>query len=400
MVLRCIKCGKEYSENEVRYTCNCGGLLEVKLDIERIKNEIDISQYKKHPPTVWKYSQFLPVKRRVSLQEGGTPLYFTDNLAEHIGLKNLFIKHEGMNPTGSFKDRGMTVGVSKAIELDINKVACASTGNTSASMAAYAAKAQLDAFVIIPSGKIALGKLAQAIIYGAKVIPIKGNFDQSLELVSELCKRKEIYLLNSVNPFRLEGQKTIAFEIWDQLGDVPDQVILPVGNAGNISAIWKGFKEFYDAGIIDKLPKMIGVQALGANPIVRYFKSKEINFEPVEKPETSATAIRIGNPVNWPKAVRAIKESSGTIIDVTDNEIRDAQTLIANKEGIFVEPASAAPIAGLIKLINDDFIKYDETIVAIATGHGLKDPNFVLDSISVPKAVPPNINELLKTIGL
>jgi threonine synthase len=299
------------------------------------------------------------------------------NLAAKLNLTNLHVKNEGENPTGSFKDRGMTVGVTKAVELGVKTVVCASTGNTSASLAAYAAKAGLQCIVLIPSGKIAQGKLSQAMVHGAKVMQVRGNFDQALEIVLDLSeKHKEIYLLNSINPYRLEGQKTIAYEIRDQLnGGVPDRVILPVGNAGNISAIWKGFTELKELGLISKFPKMTGIQAEGAAPIARAIKNGKREVLPVDKPETIATAIRIGAPVSWKKAMNAIRDSKGTAETVTDDEILEAQKALARSEGLFVEPASASSIAGLKKLVGNGEIDRNEVVVCIATGHGLKDPD-------------------------
>ncbi|MEM3407260.1 MAG: threonine synthase [Nitrososphaerota archaeon] len=373
--LECINCKEKYDANKVIYNCNCGGLLEVKYEDIKISKD-----FKKRKINVWKYKEFLPIieeKKIISLNEGGTPLYFCKRISKEINL-SIFIKNEGANPTGSFKDRGMTVGVTKALELRMNEVACASTGNTSASLAAYAARAGIKAYVFIPYGKIALGKLAQALVYGAEIIAIKGSFDDALKKVLSLSSK--MYILNSINPFRLEGQKTIAYEIFDQLRYVPDKVIVPVGNAGNISAIWKGFKEYYEYGFIKELPKMIGVQAKGANPIVRMFKNKKESLKPIKNPKTIATAIRIGSPVNWPKAIKAIKESNGIILDVSDKEIINAQYLLASKEGIFVEPASAASIAALLKLSKESFFDKKEKIVCIATGSGLKDPDIIIEN--------------------
>ena len=294
-------------------------------------------------------------------------------------MKNLFIKNEGENPTGSFKDRGMTIGVSKALEMRKSYVMCASTGNTSASLAAYAAKGGLECVVLVPYEKIALGKIAQAIAYGARIVAIKGNFDDALNIARRLCNENpEFYLLNSINPYRLEGQKTISFEVVDQLRKVPDKVIVPVGNAGNISAIWKGFKELFELGIIDELPKMIGIQAKGADPLVKAFKLGFTEIKPIKKPETEATAIRIGYPVNWKKAMRAVRESGGIFESVTDKEILIGQQLLARTEGILIEPASAAAIAGLIKLTNMGLVEEDEIVVCICTGNGLKDPQYII----------------------
>lgn len=392
MVLKCIECGREYDETELRYRCDCGGLLEVVTDLERVENVFDGRDV-----TLWKYESWLPVRKRVSLNEGGTPLYRLKNLEKRLGVE-LYAKNEGANPTGSFKDRGMTVGVSKALELGMDKVICASTGNTSASLAAYAAKAGISAYVLVPSGKIALGKLAQAIIYGAKVVPVRGNFDDALRVVVEASRELGVYMLNSINPFRLEGQKTIALEIYDQLGFVPDNIVLPVGNAGNISAIWKGFKELYASGITDKLPRMIGIQAEGAAPLAKAWKSGK-PFEPVEKPETVATAIRIGNPANWPKAWRAVEESGGLFESVSDDEILRAQELLASGEGLFVEPASATPLAGLMKLLENGELDRDESYVLITTGHGLKDPNVVVSRFTLPEPIEPTLEAFREVMG-
>ena len=382
--MKCIECGREYDERELRYRCDCGGLLEVVTDLDRAEDVFDGKNV-----TLWKYESWLPVKKRVSLDEGGTPLYGLKNLEKELGVE-LYAKNEGANPTGSFKDRGMTVGVSKALELGMDKVICASTGNTSASLAAYAAKAGIKAYVLVPSGKIALGKLAQAIIYGARVVPVRGNFDDALRVVVEASAKLGVYMLNSINPFRLEGQKTIALEIYDQLGFVPDNVVLPVGNAGNISAIWKGFKELREKGITDKLPRMIGIQAEGAAPLARAWKTGG-PFKPVEKPETVATAIRIGNPANWPKAWRAVEESGGLFESVSDGEILRAQHLLASREGLFVEPASATPLAGLMKLLESGELERGESYVLITTGHGLKDPNVVVNRFTLPEPIEPTL---------
>ena len=389
--LECIDCGAEYNPHMVIYTCHkCGGLLAVKYDFSKLPSNLD-AKWENRGLSVWKYVELLPVedkKNIVTLGEGGTSLNQCHKLSEKIGIKNLYAKNEGENPTGSFKDRGMTVGVSKALELKMKKVMCASTGNTSASLAAYAAKAGLECMVLIPSGKVAFGKLTQAIVHGAKVVQIRGNFDQALKIVQELCLKRPVYMLNSLNPFRLEGQKTAAFEIRDQLGyQVPDKLIVPVGNAGNISAYWKGFKELHELGLAERLPQMVGIQAEGAAPIAHSVKQglKEVKF--VEKPETIATAIRIGSPVNWKKAVNAVKESNGLVETVSDSEILEAQRLLAQFEGLFVEPASAASVAGLVKLAKMGLIDEDEKVVCILTGHGLKDPEIVLKKFPTPVEV-------------
>jgi len=403
MIQKCIVCGNEYTIDDVRYTCECGGLLEISYDYEKIKENVSRESLRKREIGVWRYLDYLPVKdskKIVSLCEGGTPLYKCDNLAKELGLKELYVKNEGANPTGSFKDRGMTMGVTRANELGVNVVGCASTGNTSASLAAYSARASKKCIVLLPSGNVALGKLAQAMFYGAKVIQIGGNFDDALLMVRKLAEEGKIYLLNSINPFRLEGQKTIGFEICDQLNwDVPDRVILPVGNAGNISAIWKGFKEFKETGITDALPKMTGIQAEGAKPIVDAFKKGVKEIVPEEHPETIATAIRIGNPVNYPKALDAIYSSGGLAESVSDEEITAAQKLLARKEGIFVEPASASSIAGLIKLIEMDAIDRDEKIVCITTGNGLKDPDAAIRASERPIEIECDMDILHSVIN-
>ncbi len=398
--LQCIECGSTYSSSEIIYKCRCGGLLEVKLDLSEI--ELTREELRKRSFNLWRYREFMPVgkdARIISLEEGGTPLYKADRLAESIGIKELYIKNEGANPTGSFKDRGMTLGVTKALELGAEAVGCASTGNTSASLAAYSAKAGIKCYVLLPSGKIAMGKLAQAILHGAVVIGIRGNFDVALKLIREASKAFNIYLLNSINPWRLEGQKSEAFEIADQLDfNAPDRVVLPVGNCGNISAIWKGFKEFYETGIIEELPVMTGIQAEGASPVVRAVKEGLDKVEPVANPETLATAIRIGAPVNAPKALRAIKESRGTAEAVSDEEIIEAQKLLARTLGVGVEPASASSVAGLKKLVEAGEIDRSERVVCITTGHALKDPDVVFSHYEKPLEIEPSLEELEKII--
>jgi len=367
----------------------------VKLNLDEINIDFKLDG---EGLRVWKYKCLLPIKiEPISLNEGGTPLYKASNLGKELGIRNIYIKHEGLNPSGSFKDRGMTVGVTKAIELKKKAVACASTGNTSASMAMYAAKAGLKAYVLLPAGKVALGKVAQAIMHGAKVIGIKGNFDQALMIIRKIALLKNLYLLNSVNPFRLEGQKTIAYEIVDEIG-VPDVVVVPVGNAGNISAIFKGFKEFFKLGLTNSVPRMVGIQAEGANPIYKAFIKGLSKIEAIKSPETLATAIRIGNPVNAKKALNAIYESKGLAECVSDDEIIYAQKFLASKEGIGVEPASAASIAGLKKLVEKGKIDFDETVVCITTGHLLKDPETVVNVCGEPICVEASIDAVLDVL--
>ncbi|MGH9039119.1 MAG: threonine synthase, partial [Acidimicrobiia bacterium] len=310
----------------------------------------------------------------VTLREGGTPLLPAERLSEQLGL-DVRLKYEGLNPTGSFKDRGMTFAISKAVEDGSKAVICASTGNTSASAAAYAARAGLLCAVLLPAGHIAFGKLAQAVVHGAKVIPIKGNFDQALTLVRELAAQETVTLVNSVNPHRIEGQKTAAFEIVDDLGDAPQAHCIPVGNAGNITAYWRGYVEDFLAGRATRRPRMLGWQAAGAAPLV--------SGEPVAHPETIATAIRIGNPASWAGAMHARNESGGTIGAVTDEEILDAYRLLATLEGVFVEPASAASVAGLLRAVEQGLVERGETVVCTLTGHGLKDPERAISTAEI-----------------
>jgi threonine synthase len=344
-----------------------------------------------------KYRQYLPVSEKtpvVTINEGNTPLIFSPALSQLAGSGHkVYLKYEGLNPTGSFKDRGMTLALSKAKEEGSKAVICASTGNTSASAAAYAARAGLQCFVLIPAGAIALGKLAQALIHNARVIAIKGNFDDALNLVREISAKYPVTLVNSLNPYRIEGQKTGSFEICDCLGDAPEFQVMPVGNAGNITAYWKGYKEYRAAGKAKKLPKMLGFQAEGAAPIV--------NDRIVKDPKTIATAIKIGNPASWKSAVAARDESGGLIDAVSDKQILDAYKLLAAKEGIFVEPASAASVAGLLKLAKKGYFAKQEPakIVCILTGHGLKDPDRAIASVKKPRAIAPKLPSLIKELG-
>jgi threonine synthase len=405
-IQECINCHTKYGIDEIVYFCKkCGDILEIKLDMDRATAAVKTGDFKKTPLSVWRYRDFMPIHettKLVTLNEGGTGLHRSERLGEALGLTNLWIKNEGENPTGSFKDRGMTVGVTKAVELGARHVICASTGNTSASLAAYAARAGIRCTVLIPSGKIAYGKLSQAMIHGAKVLQVKGNFDEALEFVLKLAeKHRSIYLLNSINPFRIEGQKSLGYEICEQLNyDAPDRLIVPVGNAGNISAIWKGFSEFYKLGLINHLPKMTGIQAAGSAPIAKAVKSHSDKIVPVAEPETVATAIRIGAPVSWKKALNAINDSHGTAETVTDEEILDAQKLLAQIEGIFVEPASASSIAGLKKLVRNGIINKDERIVCVTTGHGLKDPDTAIKMSDKPVEVDADMSAIENALGI
>lgn len=336
------------------------------------------------PPGVWRFREFLPtgLDDPVTLKEGATGLHPCPRLAAWVGVETLYVKAEGENPTGSFKDRGMTVGVTLARELGFGTVACASTGNTSASMAAYAARAGLKAVVLLPQGKVALGKVAQAIAHGATILEVDGDFDRAMELVRGLAAEGVVYLLNSLNPWRLEGQKTLALEVLQDLGwEAPDAIAFPVGNAGNISAAWKGIREARAAGLVSAAPRLLGIQASGANPLVRAFRAglkPGVPVASVKAPETVATAIRIGAPVNAPKAVRAVLESNGLLADVSDAQILDAQDAMARLEGIFAEPAGAAGVAGLRALARSSAVGADGTFVCVATGNGLKDPEAVV----------------------
>jgi len=340
------------------------------------------------------YKKYLPVTKKTPLftiGEGDTPLVRCDRLAKKYGCKELYFKLEGCHPTGSFKDRGMVMAVAKAVEEGSRAVICASTGNTSASAAAYAAYCGLECIIIIPGGKIAMGKLAQAVIYGAKIVAIDGNFDAALRIVRRLSEKHPVTLVNSLNPYRIEGQKTAAFEVVDVLGDAPDYLFLPVGNAGNITAYWKGFKEYRAAGKATKKPKMYGFQAEGAAPIVRGYA--------IEKPETVATAIRIGNPASWEKAVAARDESGGIIDMVSDEEILTAQGILAAEAGVFGEPASAAPLAGLIKLRQKGRDFSGAVIVAVVTGTGLKDTETALKRAKPFLELPDDLGKVEKALG-
>jgi threonine synthase len=347
-------------------------------------------------PLIERYRAFLPVSLNtpvVSLLEGSTPLIPLKGPeeAKRRGVQ-IYAKYEGLNPTGSFKDRGMTLAVSKALEGGAKAVACASTGNTAASAAAYAARAGMTAIVILPAGYVALGKVAQSLMYGARIVQVEGNFDDALRLTRELTERFPVALVNSVNPHRLEGQKTLAFEVVDELGDAPHYHALPVGNAGNITAHWMGYKAYFAAGQASRLPRMLGFQAAGAAPLVL--------GRPVEKPETIATAIRIGNPASWEGAIRAKEESGGLIEAVTDEEILEAYRYLAREEGIFVEPASAASLAGVWRLLGEGRLEEGTTVVLTLTGHGLKDPATAEKVAQLPPPVPATLEAVARASGL
>lgn len=393
--LRCSAeaCASIYSIDQRFFSCPaCGGLLDVEYEFtfpggveavkatfrERKTHELPIDR-----SGVWRFRELLPfisdLSNIVTLAEGNTPLLESDLLAEYAGLENILLKHQGMNPTGSFKDNGMTTGISNARLLGASAVACASTGNTSASMAAYAARARMSAYVLIPTGQVAYGKLSQALEYGAKVVEIDGNFDDALRIVRELAEESDLYLLNSVNPFRLEGQKTIMIEMMEQLGwQPPDWVVLPGGNLGNASAFGKGLHELATNGFIDKIPRLAVIQAEGAAPFYEVFKSSDRSrLVPVTRPETLATAVRIGNPVSWKKALRSLAWTDGLVETVTEQEIADAKAMIG-RAGIGCEPSSAAALAGLKRLVASGRVRRDATAACVLTGNLLKDPDYTV----------------------
>jgi threonine synthase len=390
MHLRCVTCDARHGRDPMLYTCPaCGSVLEVAWEAAQLAR---VKRFEGHG--VWRYQPVLPVRQAVTLGEGATGLHRCDRLGKLLGIPRLYVKNEGENPTGSFKDRGMTVGIALAKSVGARAVACASTGNTAASMAAYAARAGLTALVLIPAGKVALGKVSQSIAHGARIALVEGNFDDAMRLVVELSsKERSVYLLNSLNPYRLEGQKTLAFEVCEALGGAPDALVLPMGNAGNISAIWKGFREGTALGLTRRLPRMVGVQAERAAPIVRALRENADSCR-VENPETLATAIRIGAPVNWRKAVAALRDSRGEAGTVTDREILSAQQLLARAEGLFVEPASAVPIAFLRK----KKIKDARTVVCVCTGHGLKDPSAMEKAPVTMVKVKPTLSAIRRLL--
>jgi threonine synthase len=387
--LQCARCGRQYPVLDRRYRCDCTGTLDVHHDLSDFKlttADLDARRNTSDPLNrsgVWRFRELILPLSEVEMQasvvsrgEGNTHLYEARSVGTQVGAPNLWLKHEGENPTGSFKDRGMTAGISMARHLGMTRVACASTGNTSASMASYAARAAMGAVVFIPEGKIAYGKLSQALAYGAKTIQIQGDFDDAMALVQELCDEEGIYLLNSVNPFRIEGQKAIGFEILQDLGwRVPDWIVLPGGNLGNNTAIAKGLLELHSAGLIDSLPRMAVVQAQGANPLyTAWTQGTDVN--PI-KADTIASAIKIGAPVSWCKSMRGLRALDGVVTEVDDNQIMDAKAVV-DAAGIGAEPASCATVAGLRRLVDEGVIRSEETVVGVLTGHLLKDPDAVV----------------------
>ncbi len=389
IILKCLNCKTEYPADAVRYRCDCGGLLDVRHDLDALRPQVSRALFDgraaaapaPHPSPltdsgVWRYRELiLPASETdiISRREGNTTLYHHPRLSEYVGVGEFFAKHEGENPTGSFKDRGMTVGTTQAKRIGARAVACASTGNTSASLAAYAAMAGMPALVFIPAGKIAAGKLSQALAYGAKTLQIDGDFDDAMTLVEKVCNRLGVYLLNSLNPFRLEGQKAIVFEILQGFGwNPPDWIVLPAGNLGNTAAFGKALFEARELGLIDRLPRIASVQAVGASPFYQSFKT-DFREHVTMKAETIATAIRIGNPVSYERAVRTLAWTNGLVASVTDDEIMDAKAMV-DGAGIGCEPASAASVAGTRKLVRQGIIHPDDTVVSILTGNLLKDP--------------------------
>lgn len=389
--LQCIQCKERFSSDTPFYECTqCGDLLDVSyefgaVDPKRVKIDFlnrKLSEFPQDKSGVWRFRELIPFLEDpdgiVTLREGNTPLWESPRVAQVAGLDRLSVKHQGMNPTGSFKDNGMTTAVTQAKLLGVKTVICASTGNTSASMAAYAARASLRAVVLIPQGQIALGKLAQTIDYGATVAQVSGDFDQALSLVRQISRDGSAYLLNSVNPFRIEGQKTIVIELMEQRGwRPPDRIVLPGGNLGNCAAFGKALRELYDLNLIQRMPKLTVVQALGANPFARFVHNHDEQLIPIEA-DTLATAIKIGHPVSWKKALRSLQWTGGDVIEVSEEEIADARALLAS-DGIGCEPASASTVAGILKMSHRKAFRPSEEIVAILTGHQLKDSEYIMN---------------------
>ena len=392
-VQRCINvdCGSEFDLDERLYVCSrCGDLLDVERvepydraaqSLRTLWRERLASNDARDRSGVWRFREFLPFAGDVdvvSLGEGNTPLYDAPRSADYCGLASLKLKHQGNNPTGSFKDTGMTVAVTQARKLGMRLVACASTGNTAASLAAYAARARMQCAILVPDGQVSEAKLAQALDYGAKVLEIEGNFDTCMRVVQELAEQSSLYLVNSINPFRIEGQKTVAFELAEQLDwQAPDHLVVPGGNLGNSSALGKGFRELFSHGLTRKQPRISVIQAEGAAPFARFFKGNGTEFVNDKHPETLASAIKIGAPVSWKKASRAVRETEGYVITVSEQEIADAKAMIG-RDGVGCEPASATTVAGIRKLVRDGSIKQDESVVAVLTGHLLKDTDYVI----------------------
>lgn len=391
-VQHCIEpeCGSSFGIAEPLYVCSrCGGLLDIentgtlqdavilrRLWLERKSSSADLDR-----SGVWRFRELLPLEdltRVVSLAEGNTPLYSAPRAASYCRLDSLKLKHQGANPTGSFKDTGMTTAVTQAVVLGSRLVVCASTGNTAASLAAYAARADLVCAILVPAGQISHAKLAQALDYGARVVELEGNFDSCMRVMRELADNPSIYLVNSINPFRIEGQKTVAAELGEQLNwQVPDHVVVPGGNLGNSSAFGKGFRDLLKAGLINRLPRITVVQAVGSAPFARLYNSAAEDIVEEDRPQTLASAIKIGAPISWKKALRAVRESDGRVLTVSEQEIADAKAVIG-RDGIGCEPASATTVAGIRRLAQEGFIRHDDSVVAVLTGHLLKDTDYVI----------------------
>lgn len=409
-VQRCInnECGNEFDLDERLYVCSrCGDLLDIERgeaydgDVESLRarwRERLTSNQKVDRSGVWRFREFLPFDDDVavvSLAEGNTPLYDAPRCADYCGLDTLKLKHQGNNPTGSFKDTGMTVAVTQAQKLGMRLVACASTGNTAASLAAYAARARMLCAILVPDGQVSEAKLAQALDYGAKVLEIEGNFDTCMRVIQELAEQSSLYLVNSINPFRIEGQKTVAFELAEQLQwQVPDHLVVPGGNLGNSSAFGKGFRELFGHGLTKKQPRISVIQAEGAAPFARFVAGDKTKFVDEAHPQTLASAIKIGAPVSWKKAWRAVRETRGDVITVSEQEIADAKAMIG-RDGVGCEPASATTVAGIRKLVADGFIEKDESVVAVLTGHVLKDTDYVIKYHSQTLTAPDDGGEKL-----
>src|SRR5512136_2249355 len=419
--LVCIDCGATYPSDEVRYTCQCGGLLDVRRDLEDLRDQVSRERFDRRlggrtladASGVWRFRELIlpvPDDAIVSRPEGNTPQYRSARVSKWVGLDDLTLKHEGENPTGSFKDRGMTVGVTQAKQLGARAVACASTGNTSASLASYGAMAGLPVIIFVPEGKIAFGKLAQALAYGAKTLQVKGDFDDAMRLVKDVCRELDIYLLNSINPFRVEGQKAIILEMLQQRDwQPPDWIVLPAGNLGNTSAFGKALYEAHQLGLISRVPRLAAVQAQGANPFYQSFTGGFQSRQRVHA-ETIATAIKIGDPVSFKRAVRAIEWTDGVVTQVSDAEIMDAKAQV-DVAGIGCEPASASSVAGLKKLVAQGVVKPGASVVAILTGHLLKDPGATMDYhlnqlegitpafANAPVVIEPTVDAVRKAIN-
>ncbi|HXX72629.1 MAG TPA: threonine synthase [Candidatus Acidoferrales bacterium] len=398
-VLRCVSCKKEFDPKKIAYSCDrCGERLDVIYDYEAMKTAISKDQFSHRPScSTLRYRECLPIfdhGKVVSLGEGGTPLIKCDRLGRQLGLDNVYAKDESRNPTGVFKDRATVLAVTKALEFERKKVAIASTGNAAASLAAYAAKAALDCNVLVPEST-PMAKVSQAVAYGGKIVRVKGNYDQTYDLAVEACETFEWYNCNPAwNPFRTEGKKTIAYEICEQSEwKAPDWVVVPVGNGCNLAGIWKGFKEFYELGFIREKPRILGIQPSGSNPVVTAFKEKKDHFEPMT-PRTLAGALAIGKPRNFVKAIKSLNESNGSADCVSDDEILEAQSLLARKEGIFAEPGAAAAVAGLVKAVTAGLIHPHERICCVITGNGLKDPEAPLKLARTPVVIEPNIESI------